>query len=99
MHTKESTIKENELIPLLWDYLKRDPEHKDRRQTGWGTKTKQGLVASIERASGLNPSAIKGLVEAAEAITDERISNTLGLRGLPVFECLEQALAALKGGE
>ncbi len=35
------------LVELLWDYLKRDPEHKDRRQTGYGTKTKLGLVASI----------------------------------------------------
>jgi len=34
---------------LLWDYLKCDPEHKDRRITGWGTKTLTGLVASIER--------------------------------------------------
>ena len=37
------------LVDLLWDYLKKDPEHKDRRQTGFGTKTKIGLVASIER--------------------------------------------------
>lgn len=40
---------EDRLSGLLWDYLKRDPEHKDRRQTGWGTKTKQGLAACIER--------------------------------------------------
>ena len=33
---------------LLWDHLKRDPEHRDRRQTGWGTKTLRGLVACIE---------------------------------------------------
>ncbi len=37
------------LIGLLWDYLKKDREHKDRRHTGFGTKTKQGLTASIER--------------------------------------------------
>lgn len=37
------------IIELLWASLKRDPEHKDRRQTGWGTKTKQGLIACIER--------------------------------------------------
>ena len=35
---------------LLWDYLKRDPDHKDRRQTGYGTKTKQGLALSVARA-------------------------------------------------
>jgi len=33
---------------LLWDYLKRDTEHKDRRQTGFGTKTKTGLLRSIK---------------------------------------------------
>ena len=37
------------VIDLLWDSLKRDPEHKDRRQTGWGTKTKVGLLASLHR--------------------------------------------------
>ncbi len=37
------------IVELLWDYLKKDPEHKDRRQTGWGTKTKVGLCACIER--------------------------------------------------
>ena len=38
---------EQELIDLLWDYLKRDPEHRNRRKTGFGTKTKVGLVNSI----------------------------------------------------
>ncbi len=37
------------IVELLWDYLKKDPEHKDRRQTGWGTKTKMGLCACINR--------------------------------------------------
>jgi len=37
------------LVELLWDYLKRDPEHNDRRQTSWGTKTKMGLTRSIRR--------------------------------------------------
>ena len=37
------------IFDLLWDYLKRDPDHKDRRQTGWGTKTKVGLVACLDR--------------------------------------------------
>jgi hypothetical protein len=47
----ENELKPHEqaLIDLLWDYLKKDPEHKDRRQTGFGTKTKIGLVASINR--------------------------------------------------
>lgn len=43
------TTKEQAIIELLWDSLKRDPEHKDRRQTGWGTKTQMGLVASLNR--------------------------------------------------
>ncbi len=37
------------VVDLLWDYLKRDPEHKDRKQTGWGTKTQEGLCACVER--------------------------------------------------
>lgn len=37
------------IIELLWDSLRRDPEHEDRRQTGWGTKTKEGLIACIDR--------------------------------------------------
>jgi hypothetical protein len=41
--------KRNAILELLWDSLKRDTEHKDRRQTGWGTKTKIGLVASLDR--------------------------------------------------
>ena len=43
------------LFELLWDSLKKDPEHKDRRQTGWGTKTKIGLVACIDRIVGEEP--------------------------------------------
>jgi hypothetical protein len=38
-----------QVVALLWDSLKRDPEHKDRRQTGWGTKTQIGLVACLDR--------------------------------------------------
>ena len=37
------------VIELLWDSLHKDMEHKDRRQTGWGTKTVAGLVSTIER--------------------------------------------------
>ena len=37
------------VVEMLWDYLKRDPEHKDRVQTAWGTKTRQGLVFSVAR--------------------------------------------------
>lgn len=36
-------------LELLWDHLPKDREHKDRRQTGWGTKTKVGLIACLER--------------------------------------------------
>jgi hypothetical protein len=38
-----------QIVELLWDSLKRDPDHKDRRQTGWGTKTKFGLIACLDR--------------------------------------------------
>lgn len=37
------------IAELLWDYLKKDPEHKDRRWIAGGTKTKLGLRKSIER--------------------------------------------------
>ena len=38
------------IVELLWNSLKRVPNHPDRRQTGVGSKTKQGLIASILRA-------------------------------------------------
>jgi hypothetical protein len=37
------------LIDLLWSSMRRDKEHRDRVQTGWGTKTQDGLIACIER--------------------------------------------------
>ena len=43
------TERERRIHDLLWFNLKRDPEHKDRRQTGFGTKTVIGLTASVER--------------------------------------------------
>lgn len=43
------SIEHHEFISMLWGYLKRDPEHADRRQTGWGTKTKTGLIACLNR--------------------------------------------------
>lgn len=47
--TDNSDHQEQEIINLLWESLKRDPEHKDRRQTAWGTKTQAGLVACLNR--------------------------------------------------
>ncbi len=43
------------ILELLWDHLKKDPKHKDRRQTGWGTKTEIGLIACIDRIVGEEP--------------------------------------------
>lgn len=37
------------LIDLLWGSMRKDREHPDRVQTAWGTKTKDGLIACIER--------------------------------------------------
>jgi len=42
------------LIELLWDSLKRDPNHNDRRQTGWGSKTKVGLIRCIFKVEEIN---------------------------------------------
>jgi hypothetical protein len=39
---------DKELVDLLWPFMKKDPEHHDRVQTGYGTKTKYGLCRSIE---------------------------------------------------
>lgn len=42
---------DEKIVELLWNSLKRDPEHKDRRVLGFdhGSKTKTGLVATIRR--------------------------------------------------
>ena len=37
------------ILDMLWEHLPKDREHKDRRQTGWGTKTKKGLIGSLTR--------------------------------------------------
>ena len=37
------------VVELLWDYLHKDNSNRSRRQTGWGTKTVEGLVKCIER--------------------------------------------------
>ena len=38
----------DDVLELLWDYLKKDTSqrigHKSRVQTGWGTKTKDGIA-------------------------------------------------------
>lgn len=47
--TEKNKRIENNLTDLLWEYLPKDKEHEDRRQTGWGTKTKTGLRLSIAR--------------------------------------------------
>lgn len=39
----------DKLKELLWGHMKRDPEHRGRVMTGWGTKTAEGLVKCIER--------------------------------------------------
>ena len=43
------TAQQNELLNLLWDSLKRQPGRPDVRVTSWGTKTKRGLLACVER--------------------------------------------------
>ena len=36
-------------VSFIWDHLPKCPEHEDRRQTAWGTKTKEGLSACMKR--------------------------------------------------
>ncbi len=37
------------LVDLVWSYMRRDSEHRDRVQTSYGTKTQLGLARSLER--------------------------------------------------
>lgn len=46
--TSEELATAERLADLLWDSLKRDPEHKDRRRTAYGTKTKLGLLRTVQ---------------------------------------------------
>lgn len=48
-------------IDFIWDYLPKDPEHSDRRVTGWGTKTKKGLDACLRRYIEENPELPEGV--------------------------------------
>ena len=38
----------HELLVLLWNFMYDIPEYPDRVLTGHGTKTREGLLASIE---------------------------------------------------
>ena len=42
------SAKDKALVDLLWPYMKRDREHKDRVHTAYGTKTQYGLARCIE---------------------------------------------------
>ncbi len=46
---KDMTTAERDLIDCLWPYLERVPGHCDRRQTGYGSKTRWGLVLTVRR--------------------------------------------------
>ena len=43
--------RQRDIIDLLWDYLPKHEQHSDRRLTGWGYKSKQGLIASVISAA------------------------------------------------
>ena len=40
---------ERDIIDCLWHYLEKVPGHADRRQTGWGSKTRWGLILTVKR--------------------------------------------------
>jgi len=46
---KDDKFTSADIAAVFWDYLKRDPEHKDRRLTAWGSKTKLGLAMTVKR--------------------------------------------------
>lgn len=41
------------VVELFWDHLKPVPGRPDRRITGWGGKTKEGLLACVATAAAL----------------------------------------------
>ncbi len=49
MGKKNESFTTEEVADVFWYYLKRDPDHKDRRLTSWGSKTKLGLAETIKR--------------------------------------------------
>jgi hypothetical protein len=46
---KQEHMTDEEIADVFWDHLKRVAGHKDRRWTAWGSKTKVGLAATIQR--------------------------------------------------
>ena len=80
---KRDRMSDEEIVSVFWDFLKKDPEHKDRRQTAWGTKTKQGLAATIKRLgkATLSNSDIDSQQEAGEApFNDRKLGNFDGIK-------------------
>ena len=49
MDRKMSQAFIDKVADLLWDCLTKSLDHPDRRHTGWGTKTKEGLAACVLR--------------------------------------------------
>lgn len=84
-------IAHDDIVEVFWDYLKKDPDHKDRRRTSWGTKTEVGLVATVKRL---------GLAAAHEELRE--VHNTLQFcndwaqdNSIEVRDISEQGLKAL----
>ena len=49
----QPTEQDNEILDLLWPNLRADRANpRNRVQTGFGTKTKEGLCASVRRVTG-----------------------------------------------
>ena len=49
MNKKLNQAQKDSLNDLLWDYMQSDRENHGRVRTGWGSKTKEGLLSCIER--------------------------------------------------
>ena len=49
MMRSNETYTAAEVADVFWDHLKPDPNHHDRVQTAWGSKTKLGLALTIRR--------------------------------------------------
>ncbi len=99
MTTQTFTATEQNALDLLWESLKRDPDHADRKQTGYGTKTQTGLLACLRAIYHEDDAAHTALVEACEAAYHELRIRCGYQPGDACYEQLKAALALAKEGQ
>lgn len=70
---------QNDLLELLWDSMHRDKGSIGRVRTGWGTKTREGLLRCIARIA----------FEESDAAATERVLKELDEGPMPAGEVCE----------